>query len=227
MKENMKKIFGVILLGLLNLANANNSIDINHYINNNNCNQIIQNAVFSACYNYSYKASTYVAYTVNGQKLSNAKIRIKKRPSFYPEKSIPVKYRSYPEDYTNSGYDRGHMANHADFNYSANLVYMTYSMANIVPQNPEVNRQTWVKAEKYERNIAKKLGYVSVINIITYADKPTRIGKHQIAVPADFIKVVYNNDKDFKKCFSYSNSATDTKNDKLRDHEISCNMTLD
>ena len=30
-------------------------------------------------------------------------------------------------------------------------------MANIIPQYPKVNRYTWIKAERYERQIAKKL----------------------------------------------------------------------
>ena len=98
-------------------------------------------------------------------------------------------------------------------------------MANIVPQEPDVNRHTWVKAEKYERTVAKKLGYVNVLNIITYSNTPQRIGKHQIAVPADFIKVVYNDDKNFKRCFSYHNSKPDA-NDNIKDHEVSCSMML-
>lgn len=202
------------------------ALDVNHYINTKNCNQIVQNSVFTACYDYSMKGSRYVAYRVDGVKLSEAAIHIKKRPAFYPENSIPVKYRSYPDDYTHSGYDRGHMANHADFDYSANLVYMTYSMANIVPQNPDVNRHTWVKVEAYERTVAKKLGYVNVLNIITYSNTPQRIGKHQIAIPSDFIKVIYNDDKNFNKCFSYHNSTPDS-NDNIKDHEVSCIMMLD
>lgn len=218
----MKKI----VFGILGMALTNSyAVDLANFINPQNCNKIITNSVFKACYDYDLKGSRYVAYTVDGSKLTDAEVHIKKRPSFYPENNIPVKYRSYPEDYTHSGYDRGHMANHADFDYSANLVYLTYSMANIVPQNPEVNRSTWVKAEKYERSVAKKLGSVNVINIITYSNNPQRIGKHQVAVPSDFIKVIYNDNKNFKKCFSYHNTTPDS-NDNIKDHEISCNMIL-
>jgi endonuclease G len=218
----MKKILVTLLITSTHVF----AVDLNSYINDKNCNQIVTNQVFKACYDYNLKGSRYVAYTVIGTKISDADVHIKKRPSFYPENSIPVKYRSYPDDYTHSGYDRGHMANHADFDYSANLVYMTYSMANIVPQNPEVNRKTWVKAEKYERTIAKKLGYVNVLNIITYSNTPQRLGKHQIAVPSDFIKVIYNDDKGFKKCFSYHNNQPRTEDDSLKNHEVSCSMIL-
>ena len=203
------------------------ALDISQYINKKNCSQVVEKPNYQACYDYSLKGSKYVAYTVDGQQLMAADVHIKKRPNFYPENSIPVKYRSYPEDYTRTGYDRGHMANHADFDYSANLVYMTYSMANIVPQDPEVNRHTWVKAEKYERTMAKKMGTVNVLNIISYTNQPQRIGKHQVAVPSSLTKVIYSSNNNFQKCFSYQNTPpADVSSDKLKDHEVDCSKIL-
>ena len=203
------------------------ALDISQYINKKNCSQVVEKPNYQVCYDYSLKGSKYVAYTVDGQQLITADVHIKKRPNFYPENSIPVKYRSYPEDYTRTGYDRGHMANHADFDYSANLVYMTYSMANIVPQDPEVNRHTWVKAEKYERTMAKKMGTVNVLNIISYTNQPQRIGKHQVAVPSSLTKVIYSSNNNFQKCFSYQNTPpADVSSDKLKDHEVDCSKIL-
>lgn len=222
----MKKILISACLVALAITNVN-ALDLNDYINESDCSQIITKPNYKVCYDYGLKSARYVAYTVDGNKLKEASTHVKKRPSFYPENSIPIKYRAYPSDYTKSGYDRGHMANHADFDYSANLVYLTYSMANIVPQNPDLNRHSWVKVEKYERNIAKKLGYVNVLNIITYQDEPNRIGKHKIAVPDNFIKVIYNDDQKFYRCFSYSNNYIEsTEQFTLTDHQVSCNMML-
>lgn len=220
----MFKLLGILTLSLTANVFAS-TIPVSNYINSKACNQIVKNEVFTSCYDYNLKGPKAVLYTVNGQALKDADIHITKRPSFYPDNNIPVKYRSYPEDYTHSGFDRGHMANHADFDYSANLVYMTYSMANIVPQNPDLNRKTWVKAEKYERTVAKNLGYVNVMNIVVYSNQPERIGKHQVAVPSSFVKVMWNDDKNFKKCFAYQNSQPDS-NDNIKDHEVSCNMTF-
>ena len=196
------------------------AVNVSDYINGANCSQIIDKTVFTVCYDYKMKGAKYVAYTVDGN-LANSGEHIKKRPNFYAENKIPVKYRSYPDDYTHSGYDRGHMANHADFDYSANILYQTYSMANIVPQNPEVNRNTWSKAERYERDVAKSLGQVSVINGVDYPANPQRIGKNYIAVPSSFWKIIYNDDKGFKRCFKYEN-VTPADNDRLKDHEVSC-----
>lgn len=216
----MKKI----LLSMAIIPTLSFGVNINDIFNNQNCNQIVDKGLYKSCYDYNLKGTKAVAYTVDGTKLSDAEVHIKKRPSFYQENKIPVKYRSFPEDYTNSGFDRGHMANHADFDYDANLVYQTYSMSNIVPQNPEVNRKTWVKAEKYERTVAKSYGQINVINLVYYSKNPERIGKHQVAVPESFVKIIYSNDSNFQKCFKYENNAPMiTSFDKLKDHEISCN----
>lgn len=215
----MKKL----LLILTTIPTLSFSINLDNYFNSKNCSQIVNKGIYKSCYDYNLKGTKAVAYSVDGTKLADAEVHIKKRPSFYAENDLPVKYRSFPEDYTHSGYDRGHMANHADFDYSANLVYQTYSMSNIVPQNPDVNRKTWVKAEKYERNVAKSYGKINVVNIVYYSNNPQRIGKHQVAVPDYFVKVIYSDDNKFEKCFKYDNSnPIDLSNDKLKDYEINC-----
>lgn len=213
----MKKL--TLLLAIISIKAF--SLDPSTIINNKNCDQIITKSIYQICYNYTYKGATAVAYTIDGEKLSNTETHIKKRPSFYEENSIPVKYRSEPSDYTKSGYDRGHMANHADFDYSANILYMTYSMANIVPQDPELNRHVWIKAETYERLVARKLGTVNVINIVYYSQNPTKIGKNKISVPQSFVKIIYNDNDKFKKCFKYENISGVEKS-SLKEHEINC-----
>ena len=78
-------------------------------------------------------------------------------------------------------------------------------MANIIPQAPQVNRKTWIKAEKLERSVAVSLGSVNVLNGVVYSSNPQRIGKNEIAVPDGFWKMIYNDEKDYKKCFFYEN----------------------
>ena len=126
--------------------------DLNHYINKTNCDQIIDKQVFTICYDYKMKGAKYVAYTLDGS-LVNA-VNIQKRSSFYTEKNLQKKYRSHTNDYTHTGYDRGHLANDASFDYSEKVVRKTYTMANIILQAPNVNRRTWIKAEKLERKVA-------------------------------------------------------------------------
>lgn len=95
--------------------------------------------------------------------------------------------------------------NDADFDYDEKIVVKTYTMANIIPQAPKVNQKTWIKAEKLERLVASKLGSVSVLNGVVYSSNPGRIGKNQIAVPEAFWKMIFNDEKNYKKCFYYEN----------------------
>lgn len=212
----MKTIFLFLLFALtLNATNLSN------YINKQNCSQIIDKQVYTICYDYKAKGAKFVAYTLDGSKV-NA-VNIKKRERFYTEKNLPKKYRSYSKDYVHSGYDRGHLANDASFDYSKKTVRKTYSMANIIPQAPRVNRKTWIKAEKLERRIAVKLGKVNIINGVLYSEHPERIGKHHIAVPYAFYKMIYNDAAGYKKCFYYKNDNNiNVKADKLKNHLVDC-----
>jgi len=211
-----------LLITILLIYTSVYATNLTDYINKQNCNQIIDKQVYTICYNYKAKGARYVAYTLDGNKV-NA-VNIKKRSAFYTEKNLPKKYRSHTKDYTHSGYDRGHLANDASFDYSKKIVRKTYSMANIIPQAPNVNRRTWIKAEKLERSVASKLGEVSVINGVIYSSNPKRIGKNKIAIPDAFWKMIYNDKKNYKKCFYYKNDLSAiVKGDKLKKHLVNCN----
>ena len=209
----------ILLLTLL-LATLD-ATDLSQYINKQNCSQIIDKQVFTICYDYEAKGAKFVSYTLDGTKVNS--INIKKRSKFYTEKNLPNQYRSHNKDYTHSGYDRGHLANDASFDYDKKVVAKTYTMANIIPQVPNVNRKTWIKAEELERKVAVGLGMVNVLNGVVYSSNPPRIGKNKIAVPDGFWKMIYNDKENYKKCFYYENDLNAVvKGDKLKSHLVDC-----
>jgi len=218
----MKKLIILFFIGFSLL----NAIDLDNYINKTNCNQIINKQVFTVCYDYKNKGAKYVAYTLHGELVNY--LNIKKRKSFYTEKNLKKEYRSYSKDYRKSGFDRGHLASDASFDYDKKVVRKTYTMINVIPQAPKVNRYTWIKAEKLERLIAVKLGTVNVINGVIYEETPPRIGKNKIAVPSSFWKMIYNDEKNYKKCFLYQNiNNIDIKKDKLKQHLVDCDSLIE
>jgi len=197
------------------------ALSINDFINSKECNQTVDKIFFKICYDYNLKTAKAAGYTLDGSLVNEN--NIEKRPSFKVERAIPRKYRASTKDYVKSSYDRGHLANDASFDWSEDSLNATYSLANIIPQARKVNRYTWTKVERYARYVAVKLGYVNVINIVEYSDNPQRIGKHKIAVPKGFYKVIYNKDEDFERCFYYKNDNNiDTKEDKLKQHLVDC-----
>jgi len=220
-KKIRKRTTPIIIITIGIFSGTATATEIGSFINNRNCDQIIDKGSLKICYDYNLKAARYVSYTLKGD-LVNA-VNIKKRPRFYEEKRIPKKYRATHSDYTHSGYDRGHIKSDADCDSSSKSLKKCYSLANIIPQAPAVNRRTWIKAEKYERLIATKLGSVTVINGVTYPSQPKRIGRNGIAVSSGFWKIIYNDQQDFKRCFYYKNDLdAKSKGDKLRNHLVDC-----
>lgn len=199
---------------------ALNATDISDFINLNTCDQIIDKQVFKICYSYKYKGALAVWYELDGNLVN--KNNIKNRPDFYNEKNIPIQYRAKSQDYINSGFDRGHLAPDANFDYDLKTQVKTYSMANIVPQYPNLNRKAWIKAEKYERLIASKLKTITVINLIDYSKSTQQIGNNKLSVPNTFYKIIFNDEKNFKKCFKYENIEINPETDELKNHQITC-----
>ena len=93
------------------------------------------------------------------------------------------------QDYTNSGYDRGHMAPNADFNDTHENALMTFFIANVWPQTPEVNRVKWLKTENETRRLAVEFLMVRVIIIVDeFSDRKV----NEIQVPLNFKRRVYD-----------------------------------
>ncbi|WP_018620749.1 DNA/RNA non-specific endonuclease [Spirosoma luteum] len=74
--------------------------------------------------------------------------------SFIPDATIPA--NAYPvkhSDYTNTGFDRGHMCPSDDRDSTAEENKTTFLLSNIVPQAPRFNRQSWRLLEEYTRSL--------------------------------------------------------------------------
>jgi len=200
---------------------------IQSFINKPACDQILDKGYYKICYDYGMKAARYVAYVLDGN-LVNA-VNIKKRPKFYPDASIPKQYRAYPDSYRKNKFsaDRGHMYPDAAADFSRKSLHSAYSMANIIPQYSKINRgkNEWAGAERYARYVAHKLGSVSVINGVIYGSNPPRMGREKIAYPYAYWKMIYNDSKNFKRCFYFRNGsrAYDWKHDRLKNHLMDCN----
>ena len=189
------------------------------------CDVIIDKEFLEICYDNQLKAARGVSYTLAGDLVNEE--NIKDRPYFYAEESIDEAYRAYYSDYTNSGYDRGHLAPDADFDYNNEDLRLIYTFANIIPQDPNVNRYFWIKAEYQERLVASTLGELMVINGVEFADTPDRIGSHNIAVPKGFWKILWNDDKNFRQCYYYDNFVLgDADLDSLDKHRVECNKLI-
>jgi len=185
-----------------------------------NCGIVLKDSAFTSCYSKSSKISTVIHYTLRGNDLRSK--YIEERPKFYPDTRVPKAFRSEVFTFNGGKYDRGHIRSHASTAYNQLLLEKTYSLVNIWPQNPILNQEIWIKAEKYERIVAKKLGQVEVYNFADTQDSSTRIGREKVLVPVGFYKLIINISKGFRECFYYKNIASNPVLDRLENHSINC-----
>lgn len=191
------------------------------FINDTNCNQIIDNEFIVMCYDYKRKAVKAVSYTLMGDLVNE--LNIKDRPSFYVEKKLKPKDRVTTRDYTNSGYDKGHMAPDAAFDWSQESLDAVYTLANIIPQAPQVNRRSWAKLEAYVRDRAEEFGELTVMNVVKYGNYSYRMGDSRMAISKGYYKILSNEAEEYEECFYYSNKrGVSIQNDEVANHKVAC-----
>lgn len=94
-----------------------------------------------------------------------------------------------PSDYTNTGYDRGHMVPAANADEPKEMSD-TFLMTNMTPQLPAVNRIAWKQLEEYVRSIPFKWAVTGA----HYSAGYKTIGTNKVPVPDFIYKVVYLKD---------------------------------
>lgn len=110
------------------------------------------------------------------------------RGEFAPDPLLPAGwYRVRPNDYSGSGYDRGHLVPSADRDATVEDNDAVFTMANIVPQTGDANRGPWEKLERYCRELARD-GDELFITAGVYGDQGT-LGRGRVAVPSHVWKV--------------------------------------
>ncbi len=116
-----------------------------------------------------------------------AQARLKKTPrtdDFRADKRISDS--PTPADYTNTGYDRGHMAAAANADDPVEMSE-TFLMTNMTPQLPNINRVIWKNIEERTRT----LPFTYIITGATYPANPKVLGKNKVPVPSALYKIVY------------------------------------
>lgn len=110
---------------------------------------------YALSYNRSKGQANWVAWELSTDWLGD----IDRSDDFRPDPALPANwYKVVPSDYTNSGFDRGHLCPSADRTRTKADNSATFLMSNMTPQAPQLNREPWARFEDYCRTLATK-GY--------------------------------------------------------------------
>lgn len=113
--------------------------------------------------------------------------------NFITDTSLPSgMYRVKHSDYTNSGYDRGHMVRSEERTKTIEDNKSTFILTNILPQQPDLNQGLWLDFEYYLENLCKSQN----IDLYVYAGgvfhtDSTLKSEGKVAVPDSCYKVVF------------------------------------
>ena len=110
---------------------------------------------------------------------------------FHVEDRLPADERAELRDYAKSGYDRGHLAPSADMP-DMRQQQESFSLANMVPQNPENNRVLWEGIESATRSMAKQRGELYVISGPMFQGSSLKQLNGRVLVPTHLFKVIYD-----------------------------------
>jgi endonuclease G len=141
-------------------------------------NYLIERPQYVLSYNRDRGIPNWVSWQLTQQDLGEAR----RSNIFVSDTTLPQGwFRVATDDYTGSGYDRGHLAPSADRTATQKDNEATFILTNILPQAPDNNRNTWENLESFSRDLVEK-GHV--LYIIAGGDCVNgTIAKGKIAVP--------------------------------------------
>jgi endonuclease G len=110
---------------------------------------------------------------------------------FHDDQRLPPEDRAVLSDYVRSGYDRGHMAPSGDMP-NPEAQQQSFSLANIVPQTAQLNRNVWAGIEMAVRHLAQRQGALFVVTGPAFAGSELQSLKGRVLVPTATWKAVYD-----------------------------------
>lgn len=146
---------------------------------------------YAVQYSGTYRTPVFSAAMLDKARMEGAR-KTPRYNQFYEEARLPSRFRSLLSDYRHSGFDRGHMYPSGDSADDETAV-QSMSMANMVPQAPDLNRGVWNKIEQdVRRYVERNGGPVYVLTGPFFADKPPQVIGRGVAIPTHVWKLVHD-----------------------------------
>ena len=163
---------------------------------------------FALCYNPERLIPNWVAYELTAEEVGG---EVPRARGFSMDPNYPGR-QAMREDYSNSGWDKGHMAPSADMKWSQKAMTESFYLTNICPQDPTLNGRDWHALENRVRDWALRYGRVWVVcGPIIRDNQYGTIGERSVSVPDGFYKAVLRQDADeswHTIAFIFDNNAT-------------------
>lgn len=116
----------------------------------NRANYLMVKPYYALSYNDVTGTPNWVSWRVARADLGDAP----RKQLFDADETLPQGFKRVThKDYSNSGFDRGHLCPNADRDAATEMNHSTFLMTNIIPQAPNVNQKAWAEFEGYCRGL--------------------------------------------------------------------------
>lgn len=150
--------------------------------------QLLRREGYTVSYNKVRKVPNWVAWHLTAAHTNGRYYR--EGMEFLEDMEVPAP-RATDDDYFQSRYDRGHMCPSGDNKWSATAQRQSFLFSNMCPQNHGLNKGDWNDLEIQCRDWAKEMGDLYIVTgPVFYDGVKNTIGRHKVAVPDAFFKVV-------------------------------------
>lgn len=147
-------------------------------------------SAFALLHSGTVRSALWSAEHLTRDNLRRAK-EIDRVNAFHAESLLPAADRSELSDYARSGYDRGHLAPSGDMPDPASQ-NESFSLANMIAQNPDNNRGLWEGVESATRTLALRTGELYVVTGPIFHGTEIKALKGRVLVPTHIFKAVYD-----------------------------------
>ena len=142
---------------------------------------------FAVLHSALTRTPLYAAEHLTADRIDAAR-RTPRQGEFHAEPALPPDERAELADYARSGFDRGHMAPSGDMPDAA-AQQDSFTLANMIPQVPQLNRGLWEGIESAVRTLAERRGELYVVTgPIFKGDQLSTVG--HVVVPTHVFKAV-------------------------------------
>lgn len=172
---------------------------------------------YSLEYSYKYKHSYWIAYRFDNTTGGN----VGRNEAYKPDPELPSQYAAKHNDYTNSGYTRGHLCASSDRQHSKEANQQTFYMSNISPQSGNGFNQSgsaWNtgedKVQAWGYNISRSTDTLYVVKGGTIGEGMIKgYIKNEIAIPKYFFMAVLFRSGDNYKAIGFYMPHENLKDD--------------
>ncbi len=151
--------------------------------------ELLDHKYYVVGYNKKHKQAAYVAYLLTAEMVQENDNVSRKGVGFKKDYLLSDNYAT-KQDYTNSGYVRGHLCPSKDMCWSFASMKETFYMSNVSPQYQSFNDGLWKKLEGRVRQWAVENDSILVLCGPVLSSKKGEIGENRVSVCSKFYKVV-------------------------------------